>query len=97
MSLKLQFLKPLFNRLWHLKQPKSSLLTLKRLVYKAHKALTHIYIYVSYSWPNGWTEWAEIFRGNPGRLGVTYAKKNSTFFFQNSILKSSTDNAGNFS
>jgi len=22
--------------------------------------LTYIYIYVSYSWLNGWTEWAEI-------------------------------------
>jgi len=23
-------------------------------------------IYVSYSWLNGWTEWAHMFRGNPG-------------------------------
>ena len=25
-----------------------------------------ISIYVSYSWQNDWTEWADIFLGNPG-------------------------------
>ena len=44
MSLKLEFLKTLFYRLWYLKNSKSSTLTLKRLVCLYNKALTHIYL-----------------------------------------------------
>ena len=34
-----------------------------------HFAQIYIYLYVSYSWPNGFTEWAYFFEGtleNPG-------------------------------
>ena len=35
-----------------------------------------IYIYVAYSWPNGWTEWAEIFLLKiTGSRGVSLAKE----------------------
>ena len=43
------------------------------------------HIYVSYSWPNGWTEWGDIFCGNSW---VAQAKKIKILF--------STGNAGPF-
>ena len=59
---------------------------------------TRIRINVHYSWPKGWTEWADIFQRNPG---VTYAKqifflKNLVFSFFISCFFKSTENAGHF-
>ena len=43
----------------------------------------HSYIYIAYSRPNGWTDWAKFFcvdtHGWPGE-GVLYAKKIQIFF-----------------
>ena len=50
----------------------------------------HIYIYAAYSWPNGWTDWANIF------CGWGCAKKNLKFFFLQNLVFS-TGNAGPFS
>ena len=37
-----------------------------------------VYIYVAYSWPNGWIDWAEIFCGHSWVAGGCYRlKKNS--------------------
>ena len=41
-----------------------------------------IYIYVVYSWPNGWTDWAEFFVDNQGwPWSVIGYKKNLIFFY----------------
>ena len=70
-----------------------------------------IHIYVPYSRPNGWTEWAEIFCGQSWVAGGCYRLKKleffsfKTFFFRKSFFQnflfsnffSSTGNAGPFS
>ena len=38
----------------------------------AKKIIMIIYIYIYYSWPNGWIKLADTFWGNPG---VTLAKR----------------------
>ena len=57
-----------------------------------------IYIYVAYSRPNGWADWAEFFCGNSWVGGVVIGKKNRIFFniyfFQFFLA---TGNAGPFS
>ena len=40
-----------------------------------------IRIYVPYSRPNGWTEWAKIFCGHSWVAGGCYRLKNQNFFF----------------
>ena len=54
------------------------------------KLFAHKYIYLSYSWPNGWTEWANIFRGN---TWVTRGFFKSVFLFSKFDFKNSTGNA----
>ena len=45
-------------------------------------------MYVPYSWPNGWTDWAEIFCGHLWVAGGCYRlKKNSNFFPENVFIK----------
>ena len=39
------------------------------------------HIYVPYSRPNGWTDWAEILCGHSGVAGGCYRLKNRNFFF----------------
>ena len=36
-----------------------------KLVAHIYVYLYVVYLYFSYSWPNGWTEWADIFSRNP--------------------------------
>ena len=44
---------------------KVSILHVKFCTVFTQKSYVYIYAYVSYSWPNGWTELAEIFWRNP--------------------------------
>ena len=55
----------------------------------------HINIYVAYSRPNGWTDWAEFFCGQSWVAGGCYRLKNSTF--KNNFYFFSTGNAWPFS
>ena len=48
-------------------------------IYNLFNKTTHLYLYVVYRRPNGWTEWAEIYCGHSG---VCYRLKNSKFFIQ---------------
>ena len=44
---------------------------------------SYIYIFVAYSRPNGWTDWAEIVCGHSWVAGGCYRLKKLDFFFQN--------------
>ena len=43
---------------------------------------SYIYIYVAFSRPNGWTDWAEIFCVHSLVAGGCYKLKNRNFFFK---------------
>jgi len=51
-------------------------------LYYIIKLFIHVYLYVSYIWPNGWTKLADIYDYDKpiGILGITWAKNNSKFF-----------------
>ena len=56
-----------------------------------HNKTRHSYIYVPYSWPNGWTDWAEFFCGHSWMAGGLYRLKKfenyfSKFFFLENLF-----------
>ena len=53
-----------------------------RMEYNLYRKTRHsyIYIYVAYSRPNGWADWAEFFCGNSWVGGVVIGKKKIEFF-----------------
>ena len=46
-----------------------------------------IRIYVPYSRPNGWTDWAEIFCGHSGVAGGCFRQKKSIIFLKTFLKK----------